>query len=156
MRGAQGDLLIDNTSVSFQCCKGTIGYLTISFLRLEIPLFARVWISGCPATDIRFKKYNLKSHRISILLRRTLSRQESFRRKKKCQFWIECGALWRPPSYTFKFIVWQFFGGRDVLRDALRKDQASSNAWPWNDQPKMPCRECGSFPVLLHPQTSIF
>ena len=40
---------------------------------------------------------------------------------------------------------------RDVLRDALRKDQASSDVWPWNDQPKMPCLECGSFPFFLLP-----
>ena len=40
---------------------------------------------------------------------------------------------------------------REVLRDAFRKDQASSNAWPWNDQPKMPCLEWCSFPFFLLP-----
>ena len=57
-----------------------------------------------------------------------------------------------PSKLKYKlFKTFCSFFRRDVLRDALREDQASSNAWPWNDQPKMPFREGCAFPFFLLP-----
>ena len=43
-------------------------------------------------------------------------------------------------------LYFTFFSRRDVMKGELRKDQAWSDAWAWNGQPKMPCLEVSSFP----------